>query len=163
MIYECGKVIDVLSVYPACFVQAPPSVFTKQISSWEPFVRVSSNRAAVEQMSPPSSLSIGRLLFQCYTKCLRPTTIPLILRDVQTPNIHQVPCILVIQFSSFQSLDESGRRGDMTDDSAEILFQSFLQEAIVSSSGVGRDFHSWMLSIHHFLFRPRCRPPPKVP
>ena len=37
---------------------------------------------------------------------------------------------------------------DMKDDSAEILFQSFLQEAIVSSSGTGRDVHSeedgWM-------------------
>ena len=37
--------------------------------------------------------------------------------------------------------------GDMRDDSAEILFQSFLQEALVSSSGMGRDVHSWMLSI----------------
>ena len=27
------------------------------------------------------------------------------------------------------------------DDSAEILFQSFLQEALVSSSGMGRDVH----------------------
>ena len=32
-----------------------------------------------------------------------------------------------------------GHRGDMRDDSAEILFQSFLQEALVSSSGMGRD------------------------
>ena len=30
----------------------------------------------------------------------------------------------------------------MTDDSGEILFQSFLQEAVVSSSGAGRDVHS---------------------
>ena len=30
----------------------------------------------------------------------------------------------------------------MMDDSAEILFQSFLQEALVSSSGMGRDVHS---------------------
>ena len=37
-----------------------------------------------------------------------------------------------VQFNP--SLDRLGRRGDMTDDSAEILFQSFLQEALVSSS-----------------------------
>ena len=37
--------------------------------------------------------------------------------------------------TKFQSLDRLGRRGDMTDDSAGILFQSFLQEALVSSSG----------------------------
>ena len=49
--------------------------------------------------------------------------------------------------SSVQSLDRLGRLGDMTDDSTEILFQSFLQEAIVSSSGLGRDVYSLMLSI----------------
>ena len=43
----------------------------------------------------------------------------------------------------------------MSDDSAEILFQSFPQEALVSSSGMGRDVHSLILSIQHFL----CRPP----
>ena len=37
--------------------------------------------------------------------------------------------------------------GDMRDDSAEILSQSFLQEALVSSSGTGRDVHSLMISI----------------
>ena len=30
-----------------------------------------------------------------------------------------------VQFSSVQSLDQLGRRRDMTDDSAEMLFQSF--------------------------------------
>ena len=34
-------------------------------------------------------------------------------------------------------------RGDMRDDSAEILFQSFLQKALVSSSGLGKDVHSF--------------------
>ena len=34
----------------------------------------------------------------------------------------------------------------MKDDPAEILFQSFLQEAHVSSSGIGRDAHSSMFS-----------------
>ena len=65
--------------------------------------------------------------------------------------------------SSFQSLDRLGRRGDMKDDSAEILFQSFLQEAIVSRSDMDRDVQSLMLSIRHFLCRPRRRPPSKVP
>ena len=51
----------------------------------------------------------------------------------------------------------------MTDDSAEILFQSFLQEALVSSSGIGRDVHSFTLSIWHSLCWPLCRPPFKVP
>ena len=41
----------------------------------------------------------------------------------------------------------------MRDDSEEILFQSFLQEAIVSSSGTGRDVDSLMLFIQHFLCR----------
>ena len=37
-----------------------------------------------------------------------------------------------VQFSSVQSLDRFGRRGDMRNDSSEILFQSLLQEALVS-------------------------------
>ena len=53
--------------------------------------------------------------------------------------------------SSVQSLDRLGHQGDMTDDSSQILFQSFLREAIVSNSGTGRDVHSLMLSIQHFL------------
>ena len=56
-----------------------------------------------------------------------------------------------VQFSSVQSLDRLGRRGDMRDDSEVILFQSFLQEALVSSSGIRRAVHSLMLSIQHFL------------
>ena len=59
---------------------------------------------------------------------------------------------------SAQSLDRLGRGGYMTEISAEILFQSFLQEAIVSSSGMGRNVHSLMMSIQHFLCRPRRRP-----
>ena len=50
-----------------------------------------------------------------------------------------------------------GGGGDTRDDSAEILFQSFLQEALLSSSG--RDVHSLMLSIQHLLCRPRRRLP----
>ena len=45
----------------------------------------------------------------------------------------------------------------MRDDSAEILFQSFLQGPIVSSSGIDRDSRSLTLSIYHFLVRLRCR------
>ena len=64
-----------------------------------------------------------------------------------------------VQFSSVQPLDRLGRRGgggsDMKDDSAEILFQSFLQETLVSSCGMGREVHSLMLSSQHVLCRPR--------
>ena len=42
---------------------------------------------------------------------------------------------------------------------AEILFKSFQQEAIVSTSGMGRVVHSLLLSIQHFLCPPRRRPP----
>ena len=56
--------------------------------------------------------------------------------------------------SSVKSLDWLSHWGDtsLRDDSAEILFQS--QEALVSSSGIGRDVHSLMLSIQHFLCQP---------
>ena len=49
-----------------------------------------------------------------------------------------------------------GGRGGMTDSSAEILLQTFLQEAMVSRSGIGRDVHSLILSIQPFLCRPGC-------
>ena len=39
-----------------------------------------------------------------------------------------------------------------------LLLFCFLQEALVSSSGMGKDVHSLMLSIQHFLCRPRRRP-----
>ena len=67
------------------------------------------------------------------------------------------------RISSVQSLDRVGHWGDITDDSGEILIQSFLQEAIVSSSSIGRDVHSLTLSIKHFLCQPQCCPPSKVP
>ena len=73
-----------------------------------------------------------------------------------------IPVSTTIMFSSVQSLDRLDRRGDIRDDSAEILFQSFLQEVIVSSSSMGRDVHFLMLSIQHFLCR-RRRPPSEVP
>ena len=69
-----------------------------------------------------------------------------------------------VQFCPVQPLDRLGRRArNMTDDSAEILFQSFLQGAIVGNSGMGSNVHSFALSIQHFLCRPRRRPPSKVP
>ena len=40
--------------------------------------------------------------------------------------------------SSVQSPDRLRHRGDMRNDSAEMLFQSFLQKALVSSSGIGQ-------------------------
>ena len=43
---------------------------------------------------------------------------------------------------SVHFLDRLGRRGELKDDSAEILFQSFLPEALVNSSGMGRVVHS---------------------
>ena len=71
-----------------------------------------------------------------------------------------------ILFSSFQFsplTDLIWSFWKVMNDSAEILFQSFLQEALVSSSSMGRDVHSLMLSIQHFLCRPRRRSPSKVP
>ena len=51
----------------------------------------------------------------------------------------------------------------MADRAGEILFQSFVQEAIASSSGSGRDVHAITLSTRHFLCRPRLCPLLKVP
>ena len=45
----------------------------------------------------------------------------------------------------------------MKNDLAEILFRSFLRDALVSCSGMGRDVHS-LMSVRHFLCRPRRRP-----
>ena len=51
----------------------------------------------------------------------------------------------------------------MRDDLAEILFQSFLQETRVISSAMGRDVHSLMLSIQHFLCDHDVAHPPWCP
>ena len=67
------------------------------------------------------------------------------------------------QFSLVQSPYQLGRQGDTRDDSAEMLFPSFPQQDVVSRSGMGRDVHSLMLSIQHFLCQPWRRPPSKVP
>ena len=44
--------------------------------------------------------------------------------------------------------------GKMREDSTEILFQSFLQEALVCSSGIRSDVHSLTLSVKHLLSSP---------
>ena len=54
----------------------------------------------------------------------------------------------MFQFSSVQF---RGHRGDMRDDSGEILFQSCLQESFVGGFGMGRDVQCLALSIQHFL------------
>ena len=53
---------------------------------------------------------------------------------------------------SLSPLTDGVIRMDMIDDSAEIIFRCFLQEAVVSRSGVGRDVHSLMLSFQHCLW-----------
>ena len=68
-------------------------------------------------------------------------------------------CFLLVKFSPWLT----GSSREHGDDSVVVLFQSFLREAIISSSGMGRDVHSLALSIQHFLCRPRRRPPSKVP
>ena len=40
---------------------------------------------------------------------------------------------------------------NVREDSAEILYRSFLQETTVSSAGMGRDVHSLMLPIQHWM------------
>ena len=72
-------------------------------------------------------------------------------------------CLFFKTFSSARSFDQLGRQGDMRDHSAEIPFQSFLRDIIVSSSDIGRDVHSLASSRQHFLCRPGRRPPSKVP
>ena len=46
----------------------------------------------------------------------------------------------------------------MRDDSAEILFQSFLREVIVSGSAMGRNVPPSILSFQHVLCRSRRQP-----
>ena len=47
--------------------------------------------------------------------------------------------------------------------SAVLPFSSFLREAVVSSSGMGRDVHSLKWSVQHFVCRPQRCPPSEVP
>ena len=88
-------------------------------------------------------------------------------QNKQTKNSNYVALdsVTVTVFSSvqFSPLTDWVVRGDTRNDSTEILFQSFLQKALVSGSAVGKDVHSLMLSVQPFLFRPRRRPPSGVP
>ena len=68
-----------------------------------------------------------------------------------------------VPFRLVHSSHRLSHQGNVTDDSAEVFFQSFLQEALVSSSGIDRNIHCLMLSIQHLLCQPRHRPPCKVP
>ena len=69
----------------------------------------------------------------------------------------------LLRLCSVQFLHQLNHRGDMRDDSPEILFQSFLREATVSRSGVARDLDYLTWSIQHFLYWPGHHPPSKVP
>ena len=55
-------------------------------------------------------------------------------------NLSTVPLQTIYHFTSVPRL--IGSWGNMGDDSAEILFGSFLQEAIMNSSNMGRNVHS---------------------
>ena len=63
---------------------------------------------------------------------------------------------------SVQSLGRLGCWGDRRADSTEILFWSFLQEAVVCSSAMGRDVHPDVV-YQHFLCQPQRCSPFKVP
>ena len=53
---------------------------------------------------------------------------------------------LLSQFCSFSPLTDWVVEAELRDNSAEVLFQSFLQEALVDSFGMGRDVHPLMFS-----------------
>ena len=59
-------------------------------------------------------------------------------------DMFEINFLELVQFSSVPIA--TGPNGDMKDKSAEIFFRSFLQEALVRSSGMGKDVHSLMLS-----------------
>ena len=71
---------------------------------------------------------------------------------------------IAMHISSVQFLDRLDPWNNMRDGPGKIFFQSFLREAIASSSGMGRNVHSLTLSIplfppanHGFVHPPRCR------
>ena len=69
------------------------------------------------------------------------------------------------QFSSvqFSPLTDWIVRGTWGTIQQRSFFQSLLYEALVNSSGMGRDGHSLMVSSRHFLCGSRRRPPSKAP
>ena len=65
-----------------------------------------------------------------------------------------IDSLISVQFSSIPwPIGSSG--GTWRTTQQRSLSSLFLQEAVTSSFGVGRDVHSLMLSIQHFLCRPR--------
>ena len=72
-------------------------------------------------------------------------TLDWILRALNTLSVEKVTTLGVETFTSvqFSPLTVWIVGVDMRNDSAEILFQSFLQEALVSSSGMGRDVETY--------------------
>ena len=75
-----------------------------------------------------------------------PLLIP-ILSDFQSDVRRGVPLYSynvnrLVQFSSVQSFERLGHWGDIRNDSTQIISQSFLQEALSSSSHMGGDVHS---------------------
>ena len=64
---------------------------------------------------------------------------PFFLIVSNTRKYQQASQFSSVQFSSAQTHDRLGRRGDTRDNSAEILIQSFQQEAIAGSFDMGKD------------------------
>ena len=65
----------------------------------------------------------------------------------------------LVQYSSVQSLDRSGRRGTWGTMQKSSLSSLFCRR-LVNSSRMGRDVHSLRLFFQHFLCRPRHLQPP---
>ena len=68
---------------------------------------------------------------------------------------------MCLKLTSSLTLRSDGRRGDMRDDSAEILLQGFQQEALVGSLALA-GCPLFDVSIQHFLCQSQRRPPAKV-
>ena len=64
---------------------------------------------------------------------------------------NQREVIIFVPLSSVQSLGRLGHQRDIRDNAAEMFFQTFMWEAIVSSSGIDGDAHSLIFSIQHVL------------
>ena len=69
-------------------------------------------------------------------------------------SINSENCHDTVQFSPLTDWVVGGTWGTIRQRSFYTFF--FLQEALLNSSGTGRDVHSLMLSIQHFLCQPQC-------
>ena len=101
-------------------------------------------RHKISAPSPVKLIIILSLKILLSTDCWQPSEMWLYTRfPLVFPSPIEPPCSswpLAVRSVHFSPLTiGSPRRRDMRDNSAEILFQCFLQEAIVSSSGMGRD------------------------